>query len=487
VPVSIKLKELSLTKVQLSVTVPAEHVRKAFRSVYRELSREGRVPGFRPGKVPPEVLRRHYGEDSIKAQVIRDLAPDAYSAAVERAGIRPLEQPDFGKIDVREDGPLTLSAKVTVLPRVKPEQYKGLKLRRPVTEITDKDIDEEIDELRNQGAGWADTDRDEIRKGDLVTADVTIEVEGHEPVALEDAEYEVGSEKHVPPIDRGFVHARLGQTLTIDTSYPGDYGEAELAGKEAKATAVLKSLREWRVPEADDQFAKANYGFDTVGELREDIRKNLAANAVTRAEEELRQQALAALTAQVEVEVPRDLALAEAKERIATLERAVRQQGLRLEDVLRGKEIDRAHLHEAEVESARRSVARVLVLDAVGRAEDIDASDEEVEAEIAKRAERQGTEASEARAQLERADLLDDLRHQMRTEKILEFLVANAEIEEVPLDDYLAEKGKQELAEGKEEAPEGTEPETVSTEAAAEEPAEATAQADAPVEEAPAP
>lgn len=446
-PVTVRLNELSATKVQLQVTVDPEHVQRAFRSVYRELSREGRVPGFRPGKVPREVLKRHFGEEAIKAEVIRELAPQAYTAAVQQSGIHPLAQPDLRKMDVQEDGPLTLSARVMVLPRLKPEQYKGLSLRRPVAEITDDDVDEEIKELRENLAGWADADREEVREGDLVTADVTIEAEGQEPVELEDEEYRVGSEDRTPPIADQLVGARLGQTLTIETSYPEDYGASELAGKSAKATVTIKKIHEWRLPEPDDEFARANYGFDTIAQLREDIRENLAANAAKRAEEELRTQALDALQERLDIDLPDEMVADEAKERMRELEHLLLRQGMSAQEVRQRTGQARRELERQADGLARRSLTQALLLEAVGRAEGIEASEEDVEAKLRELAAVRDLEPDDLRVRLERGGGMAGLRDEIRTQKILDFLVQNANVQDVPLDEYLAQQRERQDAE----------------------------------------
>ncbi|MFQ6132251.1 MAG: trigger factor [Armatimonadota bacterium] len=437
----VEVQRLPASRAALRIEVDSSEVDRTYRRVYRQLSRSGRIKGFRPGKAPKDIIKLQVGEEAVAEYVLNELRPRAFEQALGESGIIPLnEAPELSEPQLAEGQPLTFTATLTVRPEPQLGPYKGLKLQRPVTEITEEDVQEELDELLEQAAVYEEVDRDEVQEGDLVILDLAVAVGQEQPDSRRDVEYLVGEGSRDPEIDEHLVGARKGETQTVEATYNEDYPEPELAGAQAQVTFTVKEIREKRRPEPTDEFVKENYGFDSLGELREDIKERLASNARERAEQELRRQAIEQVTEASQVEVPESMVAAEAEEREQDAALGAAQLGLSYDDFLRVAGRTKEQAQEEHRRAAREGLARALVLDAVAEAEGIRATAEELEAEIARIAARQDQpmEPTAVRQVLTETGQLSVVRNRLQNDKVVEFLLEHAEIEEVPLDDYLA-------------------------------------------------
>jgi trigger factor len=202
--VEVSLRKLTPSRVALEIEVDSVTVDQAFRDVYRDLSRSARIPGFRKGKAPRELVERTFGEDDIRMRVWKKIAPQAFLDAVQQAGVTPIDLPDFDYTEPQQKQPLTVRASVLVKPEPKLGEYKGLKLKRHVYQPQESDVQEQLERLREGRATYKDTERRDVRKGDLAIVNMSILPEGaEEPVAEEGASMLIGEKRYEPPLDRG--------------------------------------------------------------------------------------------------------------------------------------------------------------------------------------------------------------------------------------------------------------------------------------------
>ncbi|MGD8239843.1 MAG: trigger factor [Armatimonadota bacterium] len=441
---SVDVRELSPSKVDLDVEVATRHVQRAFKNVYRQLSRSGRVPGFRVGRVPPPVLKRYFGEEVIKDAAVAELAPDAVTEAVEQAGIVVIDASPIRDVQIEEGDVLRFTTTVDVRPRPRLGQYKELSLVRPRAEVTEEQAEEGLREMRDSTSAWIETDRTEVRKDDRVFADVTVEVEGEEPMSDTDVGFHVGSGRTQPPIDEGMIGAEVGSTLEIETKYPDDFDDEDLAGKPATATVTIKRLEEHREAELNDEFAKENYGFETLDELRADIRQRLEEAAAEEAENALREQALEKAVEGAHVEIPRRLADEQAQLRLQQLTTDVGQYGMRYEDLLREGKTSHEQMTARIKKSSEETLKRFFVVEAIAEAEGIEVLDEEVEVEVERIAEEENRPAGAVREELEAQDRIEPIRLRLREDKVVALLVESANVTEALAEDQEQESEPEE-------------------------------------------
>jgi trigger factor len=407
-------------KVKLSVEVDEAEFEKALDSTYRKLARRMKVPGFRPGKAPRRLLEARLGSDAVRGEAIEDALPEYYSQAVRDADVDPIAAPEIDVTSGREGGPVAFDAVVEVRPKVNIAGYTGLRVTVPPLEPSEEDVDSQVDRLREQFATLSEVSRP-ARDKDHVTIDMKgyRHSESIEGMTADDYLYEVGSGGVAPELDDNLRGARPGDILKFNTSA----GEGEVS-----LQVLVKSVKEKVLPEADDGWASEASEFETLEELREDIRTRLRSIRRLEAQMAVRDGSIGALAQLVNEEIPRPLVGQEMERRLHDLSQRLDEQGMSLQDYLKATGREQAQL-AAELESAAEQSVRVdLALRAIADAESIEVTEEEVEGEIARSAERAGLKPSELRRRLERAGRLPELRSDMRSAAALSWLIEHVEL-----------------------------------------------------------
>ncbi len=428
------MRKLTPSRVALEIALDSQTVDQAFKEVYRELARGARIPGFRKGKAPREVVERTFGQEDIRQRVWRKLAGRAFMDAVEEVGVTPIDLPEFDYAEPQENQPLTVQATVTIKPEPKLGEYRGIKLTRHVAKVDDQDVDGELEKLRERRATYAEPERKEVRKGDLVVADISIVPEGSEaPVTQEDVSLLIGQKQHEPPLDEALIGATVGSPVTIETEFGPQHPDKQLAGKKARATLTVKSIKERKLPELDDEFAKEISDYQTIEEVKQHIRQALENIAQEVSERDLRNQALRAVSEASEVDVPEQLVVEQTKHYMDETMDQLRQRGLTLEQFLRATNRTTEQLYAEHTAAARESIKTEIVIEAIAEQEGIDVSDEELEQEVARIAREQEIKPEELRRELQKHDRMEALRARLRRAKTVEFILEHAQIDEVEL------------------------------------------------------
>jgi trigger factor len=427
--VTTTVTELPDSRVRVEAQVAPEEVERRIQQTARELGRQMRIPGFRKGKVPPQVVIRRVGREAVLDEALRSALGSWYADAIDGAGIAPVGEPD---LDVpselpAEGQPLEFSIEIGVRPTAKLGQYKGLEVGRREPAVEEAQIDEEIERLRDRLASLETVERP-AETGDHVVIDYVGSVDGteFEGGTGRDQLLELGSGRLVPGFEEQLIGASAGDERTVTITFPEDYQATELAGQEAQFAVTISEVKAKRLPDINDDFASEAAGFDTMAELREDIGQRLRTSDERSLEREFEDAVIEAAVAEAQVEVPDKLVHARAHELLEDTFTMLARQGISKESYLRFSGRDEETLaHEAEPEAAA-ALKREAVLAAVVEAENIEPTDEQVREALEPSAERQGTTVDKLLERLRETGRLDRMRQEVATRQAVELLVAEA-------------------------------------------------------------
>jgi trigger factor len=434
-------------KVRLTVEIDESEIDGALDAVMKRLSREVRVPGFRPGKVPRKVLEtRMGGAVALRGEAIREALPEFYSRAVDKTAVDPIDQPDIDIIAGEESGPLSFEAVVLVRPTVAILGYGGLVVTMPALEVTVEEVTAQIDRLRATSGELVEVTRP-ILSGDQVTIDIRgtrtdPDADGDDTdLTAEDFLYEVGSDGVVPGLDDHLLGAKSGAVLTFDA-------EIETLEQSVAFVVAVKDVKELKLPDADDEWAADASEFATVEELRTDIALRLRQRRIVEAQMALQSKTIEALVELVTEDVPEQLVLAELRERIHDLDHRLEGQGMSLAQFLgvtgRGEEEFLDELRAGAVQSVKADLA----LRALVEAEAIEITDVELDEELAAMGARLEMETDLVRGQLEQAGRLSAVRSDRRKAKAMRWLMDTVELVDengkpVSRDDLIVNEGEE--------------------------------------------
>jgi trigger factor len=371
--------ELPESRVRVQAEVPAEEVERRVAQAAKRLGRNIRVPGFRAGKAPPPVIVQRMGRDAVLDEAVRDSIGAWYTAAIDSARIAPVGEPDLDLGDLPAQGePLTFSIEIGVRPKAELGDYKGVEVGKRDPEVGDDALAAEIDRIRERSARLDTVDR-AAAKGDFVVMDYLGTLDG-EPFAGgegRDQMVELGSGRLVPGFEDQLEGAAAGDERTVTVTFPDEYGAPELAGQEAAFAVTVKEVKAKELPAVDDDLA-AEAGFDTLDELREDIRTRLEESESARIEAEFREAALDSVVKAAKVDVPDALVEARAREQWDQMLHSLAHQGISRDAYLRIAGEDEDAIVERAKPDAEQALRREAVLAAIIEAEGIEPSDDEM-------------------------------------------------------------------------------------------------------------
>ena len=416
-------------KRELELEIPAENVTKATEKVARDLARVARVPGFRPGKAPVTLIRRRFAED-IQGEVLQSLVPEYIEKALEEKKLIPITRPSVDKVDFKEGEPLRFRAVFEVLPEFELGDYKNLAINVDAIETGDAQVDKTIEDIRERAATFVPVEGRAAKDGDYVLIKLSgIPVGGGEPVQADNILCHIGAEETLESFTENLHGASSGETKQFRSQYPDDYPDQKLAGKAYDYTVEVQGIKEKKLPELNDEFAKdaagEKGGFSTLEEMRKLISKDLEAAKEDQQKTQAREKLLEALVKQHDFPVPEALVEHQMNVRLERSVRALTAQGVDP----RAVNIDWVALRNHQRERAVDDVKAELLIDRIAEAEKIDATDEEVEKEIQALAEHSGESATALRARLTKQGVLDRMKSKLRSDKTIEWLYRNARIE----------------------------------------------------------
>jgi len=439
--------KLEENKVRLDVEVPPDAVRKGVEAKVRELGRQVRVPGFRPGKAPRRVIENRLGRDYIMMEALQEALPSWYSEAVVEADLRPIDRPEIDFDDpLSEESGFRFSATVEVRPQAKLGGYKGVEVPRREVEVSDEDVDAHLEEMRGQFATLAAVEDRPAAVGDFAIIDFSGEqMTTGEPLEggqAEDYMLEIGRGELLEDFENNVVGMKPDGRKRFGVTFPADYAEESLRGQSVLFNVHLKEIKERELPALDDEFVKEASEFETLEELRAAVREQLEGAAEQRVSGEFRARVLDVVAGNAEVEVPDVMAHEKAHEMVESFERSVRAQGM---DPQQYYQLAGSGQHEFEERvrpEAEDTVKKELVLDAVAFAEGITADDEAVMHEIGHLAEQSDRAPEEIAETMRINGTYSLLQEEISRQRALDFLAENAT--PVPMPEEEAEEGASE-------------------------------------------
>ena len=426
-PLTAEVTPLEANRVRLQVAVPQDEVRREMDRAIRQVGREVRVPGFRPGKAPPEVVVQRVGRDAIVQEMLKGALGSWYAAAVAEAGVSPIDDPELDLDEVPEEGDLTFTATVDVKPKAALGPYRGLEVGRADPEVPEGALEQQLERLREQAGRLTPVDRP-AREGDFVVIDFDGTSEGRRvrQATARDHVVQLGGGRLVPEFERALTGRSAGDTVTLTVTYDGSDQREELRGRTVEYTVTVKAVQERELPPLDDELAVGVSEFDTLDELKADIVRRLGEAAQARVDELFRRMVIDAVTERSSVDVPRVMV----DRRIGTILAQTAQQlpdGVSFEDYLAATGRTLQEVVEELRPDAEMALRRELVVEAVADAEGIEVTDEEVEEQVRRDAEATGRAPERLLHDLrEHGDGFEALREDLRLRKAVDLLIAEA-------------------------------------------------------------
>jgi trigger factor len=447
--VKSSVENLSPTRVKLAVEVPFDELKSSLDEAYKAIGSQVRVPGFRPGKVPARIIDQRIGRAAVLEEAINKALPKAYSDAVRETGVKALGQPDIEVTTLEDNQRLAFTAEVDVRPEITVAGYDRLAVTVDDAAVTDDEVAEQFEELRARFGTLKGVER-EVRTGDFVSLDLTATVDGVEVEggSAQGLSYEVGSGTLIDGLDDAIQGLSAGDSATFSSTLA--FGEH--AGSDAEITAVVNSVKERELPEADDDFAQLASEFDTLEELRADLRTRLDRVKVLGQGAEARDKVLELLVAQTEVPLPESAVQAEIEWREHDVVHQLGHDDSAFERYLETEGKSREEFTAELREVAEKSVKTQFILDSIADAEAVSVSDAELTSYIVRQAQRYGMQPQEFADQIVQAGNIAALVADVRRNKALATVLESASVTDtagnkVDLSALATPEGQAELAE----------------------------------------
>ena len=427
--VKTTVTELPESRVRVDAEVPAEDLERSLQQTARQLGANLRIPGFRKGKVPPPVVIRRIGRQAVLDETVRDSIGRWYVDAIAGAKIEPVGDPqlDLGELPQAEGTPFTFSIEVGVRPTAELGTTEGIEVGRREPIVDEQDVDREVEQLRERAARLETVDR-AAQRGDFVVMDYTGRIDGtpFDGGTGRDQMIELGGGQLIPGFEDQLQGASAGEQRDVAITFPDNYHATDLASKEAAFDVTVKEVKEKVLPELDDDFALDQAGFDSLGELKADIRKRLHEIDERRVEASFREAVLDAVVKEAKVDVPEALIDARAREQWERMMHALEHQGITREGYLHyaGKDEDEL-IGEAKPE-AEQALRREAVIAAVVEQQGIEPADGDLLDALGPSAAQESTTPEKLRDRLEQAGRLDDLKRDLAQRQALDWLVEHA-------------------------------------------------------------
>ena len=383
----VSAEKIENQQVVLTIEVVAAELDKAEERACKRLANQVSIPGFRKGKAPRAIVERHVGKESVLQEAFDLLAPKALADAMEDQKIEDIvARPDIDIQTLEEGKDVVFKATVVPRPEVKLGEYKGLKIEKDAVSVTDEDVQKQIEHMADHQAKMVEAPEGAaVENGDFTTLDFKGFVDGEAFEGGEGKDYplQIGSGSFIPGFEDQLVGAKVGEEKEVNVTFPEEYHAKDLAGKPAVFKCTIRSIKHKELPEINDDFAKSSSKFQTLDELKADVRKNLEQNEERKADDAQKEKALETATNNTTVDVPPIMIDNEVSRMIREMEMRLAQQGMKLEQYLQFAGTDIAKLRETYRETAEKNVRTGLMLEEVAKAENIKVESKDLDKEVA--------------------------------------------------------------------------------------------------------
>ncbi|MDY5540767.1 MAG: trigger factor [Lachnospiraceae bacterium] len=386
---SVQVENLEKNMAKLTIEVSAEELEKALQAAYNKEKNKINIPGFRKGKVPRAMIEKMYGPEIFYDDAANTLIPDAYAKAADESGLEIVSQPKIDLVQIEKGKPFIFTAEVAVKPEVTLGEYKGVEVPKADLTVTDEEVAAEIDRERDKNARTITVEDRPVQSGDQAVIDFEGFVDG---VAFEGGKGEsypltIGSNTFIPGFEDQLIGAEVGKEVDVNVLFPAEYQEKSLAGKPALFKVTVKEIKVKELPELDDDFAQDVSEFDTLEEYKADVRKNLEAKKAEAAKTAKEDAVVDKIIENASMEIPDAMVETQTRQMMDDFANRMQQQGLSMEQYFQFTGMDAEKLAEQMKPSALKRIQTRLVLEAIVKAENIEATEEEYMAEIKKMAD----------------------------------------------------------------------------------------------------
>lgn len=375
-----KMEKIEKNIVKFEITVEANKFQDAIKRAYNKNVKTFNVPGFRKGKVPMAIVKKYYGVGVLMEDAVNFAIEGSYSKVLEENNITPVDYPNIDIVTAEEGKDFVYTAEVTVYPEVELGEYKGLKIEKPSYEVTEEEVNLKLKEMQEKNARIETKEDGEVATGDTAVIDFKgfiddVAFEGGEG---KDYSLEIGSGTFIDNFENQLVGAKAGDKVEVNVTFPENYGKEELNNKKAKFEVLVKEIKVKELPEIDDEFATETSEFETLADLKADITKKLEVANAERADREFEEAVLKAVTENAKIEIPAVMVEKEIDSMVKNLEQRLQYQGLTLDQYFELTGTDAAKMRDYMKENAEVKVKTDLVLEAIEKAENIEATEEEI-------------------------------------------------------------------------------------------------------------
>ncbi len=425
---SIKVENTeNKNELKLEFTIEAAKFDEAIKKVYFKSAKYFNIPGFRKGKAPMNIVEKYYGDEIFYEDAFNEVVPEVYEKELKENNIEAVSRPDIDVKQIGKGQDLIFTAVVQTKPEVKLGKYKGIELKKVEYNVSDHDIEHELGHMQEKNARLVAVEDRPVENGDITVIDFEGFVDGvaFEGGKAENHELTIGSNTFIPGFEDQIIGMKIDEEKDINVKFPEDYFSEELKGKDATFKVKLHEIKKKELPELDDEFAKDVSEFDTLKELKDSIKEKLEEENKNKAKYETEDAAVKAVCDNVEIDIPSGMIETEIDNMTREIEQRLSYQGMKLENYLQMIGKTNEEFRKEYEEQAKTSVKNRLVLEAIIKAENIEADDEKVNEKIKEMSQMYGQKEEELKGN---EAFVSYIKETLKTEKAVEFIVENAKI-----------------------------------------------------------
>ncbi|MBV4424543.1 trigger factor [Clostridium tyrobutyricum] len=425
---NVKVEKIENNVVKMEITVESEKFNEAVKKAFAKNAKKFNIPGFRKGKAPMNIIKKYYGEGVFYEDAINFCCDETYPTALKENDIKPVDYPKIDIVQIGENKDFIYSADITVVPEVKLGEYKGVEVKKNTYEVTDEEVEEELKSRQEKNARIETKEDGTVEKGNIAVIDFKgyVDDKAFQGGEGKDYELEIGSGTFIDNFEDQLIGLKVGDEKDVEVTFPEEYGSEELNGKKALFKVTIKSIKIKELPELDDEFAKEISEFDTLDEVKADIKKKKQEENELRAKREYEDAVIDTVSANAKIDIPDVMIDKEIDAMLKDLEMRLKYQGLDLKSYYKYTNNTEEKVREYMRETAQKKVRTDLVISKIGEVENIKAEDDELLNRATEMAKQYGNNEPEKTAKL----ILDSQRSYLETdvinEKVVKMLVDNS-------------------------------------------------------------
>ena len=421
------LEKKENNKALINIEIDAKEFEKAVQGVYLRNRNRFNIPGFRKGRAPRKIIELNYGEGIFYEEALNDILPKAYDGAIEDLELEPVDAPDVNVEQLEKGKPVIVELEVTVKPEVELGDYKGIEIAKLEYNVTEEDVEKELESVQRANGRIIDIGDRESQDGDILTIDFEGYIDGEqfEGGTAENQDLEIGTNQFIPGFEEQLVGKAKGDEVDVNVTFPEDYFQEDLRGKEALFKVTIHEIKERELPVLDDEFAKDVSEFDTLEEYRESIRKRLEEEAEDREKVELRNRAIEKMVEISKIDLPEVMVDNQIDNEINEFNYTLQMQGMDMEQYFSITNTTMEDFMEQARPAADKKVRAELILSKIGEVEEIEVTDEDIDAELEKMAKQYNQEdVEEFKSNMRKGDL-EHIRSGIMKNKAVDLLLEN--------------------------------------------------------------